>query len=332
MSFREIRGQESAVAFLQASIARGKVGHAYLFCGIEGVGKKETALALAKALNCLSPEGTDSCGQCRSCKKIDAGTHADIVEIKAPGAFIRIDQIRALQRTSAHRPLEGRYRVAIIHDIRLLTRESANCLLKLLEEPPEASILVLTAADLEETLPTIVSRCQVVPFRPLPRDVISDYLSAGGHVGSAEELSIAASLAEGSLSRAMRLANASDFRMRREVCRELGSLSRENVNLALALAERLSARKEKLPELLTLLKTYLRDVLAVKRGLGESYLMNQDFKDDLAQCARRWTDEDIIGSWNLLNRAEDAASRNFNRQLILENAFLRLTRESGQQV
>jgi DNA polymerase-3 subunit delta' len=325
MSFAEILGQEPAIKFLKNSLKRGKVAHAYLFYGIEGIGKEKTARVLAQALNCLSPQGVEACGECRSCLKIESGAHPDLIVIKPSGAFIRIEQIRSLKRQLIYKPLEGRYRIAIITNADLLNKESANCLLKTLEEPPDTSIIILMATDINELLPTIVSRCQAVLFRPLSPAVISKYLcSYGDNKFSMEQAALLASLSGGSLSRAVRLADSPLMEMRRDICLKLISLSRQDMENLLLLAENLSGRKEELPEILAMLKTCLRDLLFLRQGLDERYIINKDLREMLFEGARRWTEKQLIHSLELLYSAEQAITRNYNRQLILENLFLQL--------
>lgn len=325
MSFAEILGQEPAIKFLKNSLERGKVAHAYLFYGIEGIGKEKTARALAQALNCLSPQGVEACGECRSCLKMESGAHPDVILIKPNGAFIRIEQIRSFKRQLIYKPLEGRYRIAIITNADLLNKESANCLLKTLEEPPDTSIIILMATDINELLPTIVSRCQAVLFRPLSPALISEYFcSHRNNKFPPEQAALLASLSGGSLGKAVGLADSPLMEMRRDICIKLISLSRRDMESLLLLAEDLAGRKEELPEILAMLKTCLRDSLFLRQGLDERHLINKDLKEMLFEGARRWTEKQLIHSLDLLYGAEQAITRNYNRRLILENLFLQL--------
>lgn len=325
MSFAEIWGQEPAIKLLQASLQSGKLAQAYLFYGIEGIGKEKTARAFAKVINCLALQGAGACGKCRPCLQIENSTHPDLIIIKPQGAFVRIDQIRSLQRQLIYRPLEGRYRIAIITDADLLNIQSANCLLKTLEEPPETSIIILIATDIDGLLPTIVSRCQTVSFRPLSQAVITQYFcSHGNDRVSSEQAALLASLSGGSLSRAIKLADSSLLENRRDICKQLTSLSRQDLEEVLLLAQNLAAKKEELPEILDMLKTCLRDLLCLRQGMDEKYLINKDLKEILLEGIKKWTDKKLIYGLQLLHDAEQALNKNYNRQLLLENVFLQL--------
>ena len=172
--FESVIDQQKPIGILRALLEQSSVAHALLFTGIDGVGKQKTARMFAMAVNCelyrgdtTSQISVDSvpCGQCVSCRKITSGNHPDVLHIQPQGNLIRIDQIRALGRTLAMKPYEARYRVVMISDGHRMNPESANALLKMLEEPPEQTLLVLTASETADLLPTVVSRCQLVPSR-----------------------------------------------------------------------------------------------------------------------------------------------------------------------
>lgn len=177
MSWSAIVGQPMAVRLLRQAITFNKVAHAYLFVGPQGVGKRLTAMELAKSLNCLSPRSDGSaCDSCVSCRKIAAEppTHPDLVVVMPDGRFIKTDQMRELQSEMYARPTEGRARVAIIDGAERLNAEAGNRVLKLLEEPPPFAVFVLLTHNLAGVLPTIVSRCQIVNFPPLASEEVAD--------------------------------------------------------------------------------------------------------------------------------------------------------------
>ena len=181
MFFRQILGQERVISHLRTAREKGRLSHAYLFLGPEGVGRASTARALAAALNCLTPrEDGDACGACASCRRLAAGTHPDFLVIEpTPEALqkqrpqIKIGQIREFCRVTNYPPLGDGWRVVLIKPAEAMNEEAANALLKTLEEPPERHLLVLTAQAEADLLPTIVSRCHKLAFAPLPAALVA---------------------------------------------------------------------------------------------------------------------------------------------------------------
>jgi DNA polymerase-3 subunit delta' len=164
-------GHEWALELLERHISSGHVLHAYLFSGPSQVGKTTLALAFAQALLCETG-GSSPCGTCLSCQRIAQARHPDVRTVTAEKSTIQIEQVRALQAAAALSPVEGRYRVFIIPEIERASAPAANALLKTLEEPPPQVVLLLTSARRDQVLPTVVSRCQVIPLRPLPLEQV----------------------------------------------------------------------------------------------------------------------------------------------------------------
>ncbi|MBI5788339.1 MAG: DNA polymerase III subunit delta' [Candidatus Schekmanbacteria bacterium] len=162
MGWNQIKGQNRVVKILCRALAQKRLPHAYLFYGIEGVGKKLTALHLAKVVNCRQ-QTEEPCGICPACHKVDKAIHPDVILIQPEeGESIKIEQIRRLQEEIAYKPFEGYFKVWIIDQADKMTQQAANCLLKTLEEPPASSLIILLAVQEESLLPTIISRCQTL--------------------------------------------------------------------------------------------------------------------------------------------------------------------------
>lgn len=167
-----ILGHQNIVTQLQNAVASERVAGAYLFAGVQGIGKETVALYFANLILCEQrTEQASPCGECRACRKIKSGNHPDLRTIRPDGAQIKIDQIRELQQQIFYQPLEGPRKIYILANTEKMSNPNnpaANALLKTLEEPPAASTLILLTENIESMLLTIRSRCQVLSFYPVP--------------------------------------------------------------------------------------------------------------------------------------------------------------------
>jgi DNA polymerase III subunit delta' len=192
MAFKDIIGQDKVVTILSKTIQRGRVPSSYLFAGESGIGKKLTAINLAKTLNCLTlpafpttkggetygssldKEGhrgvMDACDICDSCKKIEKGIHPDFLLIAPESGQIRIEEIRTIDDTLSLKAFEGKYKIVIVDDADTMNQYAANAFLKTLEEPPENSLIILIASKPDRLPDTIRSRCSRINFTPLSQN------------------------------------------------------------------------------------------------------------------------------------------------------------------
>src|SRR5881398_140798 len=176
-TFDELIGQEHIAQTLKKAIDSGRIAHAYLFCGTRGTGKTSTARILAKCLNCEKSAGPTSkpCGKCESCKAIARGDDIDVIEIDA-ASNTGVDNVRDLIANSQFHPARSRFKVYIIDEVHMLSKQAFNALLKTLEEPPEHVKFILATTEAEKVLQTILSRCQRYDFRNIPTREIAGHL------------------------------------------------------------------------------------------------------------------------------------------------------------
>ncbi|MCL2615425.1 MAG: DNA polymerase III subunit gamma/tau [Dehalococcoidia bacterium] len=185
----EVVGQEHVTRTLLNAISRGRVSHAYLFCGPRGTGKTSTGRILAKAANCIKPDSGgagEPCNECSMCKAISEGRALDVIEIDA-ASHTGVDDVRDLIERVAYATAEAKYKVYIIDEVHMLSNSASNALLKTLEEPPPHVIFILATTETHKVLPTIVSRCQHFDFHRLSQKDTEDKLL---RIAQAEGISI----------------------------------------------------------------------------------------------------------------------------------------------
>ncbi len=265
-------------------LTRGRLAHAYLFAGPEGSGKLATARAVAKMVNCEArTPGQTFCGQCPSCLKIDAGNHPDVVTVqRGDEAMLKVDQVRSLIAQSQLRPYEAAYKVFIIDEAHALNLVGANAFLKTLEEPGDATLFMLTTEKLQQILPTIRSRCQIVRFFGESRERVSALLSSEG-MPAAEALWLA-DFAEGCPGRAQSLAGSGFSAWQRSARRRFMGERVSDAELKEYAADLEGTRR-----LLGVLLVWFRDILLVKAGVGEERLASRGEREELLTDSRHYT-------------------------------------------
>ncbi len=269
MSFSDIIGHDREVALLKNAVKTNRAAHAYLFTGIDGIGKVATARAFAMALNCESSaeSGGDSCGQCSSCRAFEDGSTLDF-ELVLPDekGYIKIERVRELQRAARFRVERG-YRVFVIDGAEAMGKAPSNAFLKTLEEPTSGTIIILVTPVPSALLPTILSRCQRINFRPVGTALIESKLSEDADLSDGDAR-LLATLANGSIARAVEISSGGIGFDRADFIGELLGLSPADPAAILAVAQSL-AKDVDLFEKLDFLKTWLRDLILVIEDAGE---------------------------------------------------------------
>jgi DNA polymerase-3 subunit delta' len=311
----QVVGHEWAVELLERSRANGRVAHAYLLIGLPQIGKTTLALNFAQALHCLG-EGKP-CGQCRSCLKIAHGNHPDVRVIEAVNGTIKIDQIRSMQREVALSPHEGRWKVYVIRQVERATIEAANCLLKTLEEPPAQVILMLTASDIDQLLPTIISRCQVLSLRP-PSVLLVQKVLEGRWGVDPERAKLLARLSGGRLGWAVRASEGEAILRKRERrLDEMMELMGQGRVERLRYAQQLSRSPDGLREVLDLWLIWWRDLLLIKGG-SSTEITNIDREATLRSQAQGYNLAQVRDFIEALRTAVWQLEHNANTRLALE--------------
>jgi DNA polymerase III subunit delta' len=342
--FETLIDQDRPIRILSTFLQKGIIPHALLFTGIEGVGKENAAVIFAKAVNCeakgeasnpdngaprrgrgfettVRSRAAKPCDSCKSCRKIDSDNHPDVIRVKPSGPFIKIGQIRDLCQTLAMRPYEARIRVVIIAEAEAMNPAAGNALLKILEEPPAGTILILVAAQTSDLLPTIVSRCQLLRFNPISRKSLKAELVQRVGVEPAQA-TIIASMARGSFSRALALYRTNWIRRRNWLFAELNALSAENSGRLLALSEELARDKDALPEALEVMASWFHDMIIAR--YDPEKLINPDLADTVQQTSPKRNMAELLAKLEAIQSTRYALQAGTNLRLAMEAMLLKL--------
>jgi DNA polymerase-3 subunit delta' len=314
-----IEGHDAIAEQFRRTLAAGRLASTYLFVGPEGVGKRTFALKLAQSLLCTvsDPAALSPCGQCESCRLFAAGSHPDLDLIGvAPGKreltigqFIGDGEKRnreGLCHNIAMRPMLGRRRVAIIDDADWLRVESANCLLKTLEEPPPGAVIILIGTSRSRQLPTILSRAQLVRFQPLPLETVRELALASGLAADDSTAERLAQRSGGSMTRASDLADDALFEMRDRLMAawdagqfDASRLARDLEEFINAAGKEAELRRQRFHQLLALLADRFSESLRRAAENGE-------------------IDEPALAAIDRCLEAEEQIDRNANQSTLLE--------------
>lgn len=306
----DVVGQEHVTRTLLNALKTGHVSHAYLFCGPRGTGKTSTSRILAKAVNCLTTDGTgEPCNTCSMCQAITEGRAMDVIEIDA-ASNTGVDDIRSLKEKVAYSPAEGRYKIYIVDEVHMLSNNASNALLKTLEEPPPRVIFILATTESHKLLPTILSRCQRFDFKRLKHTDITAKLQSicqqEGLSVEPEALKLVARSATGSLRDAENLLEqlAGYYGSQVTVSQVTSLLGNAGSTYARTLLAHLVGRNTRagletinqaeadgvdLKLFTREITTYLRGLLLVKSGLNTSDDFTSEEIADLQELAPRIT-------------------------------------------
>ena len=322
MALFSILGQNKAVTLITRAIESGRLAHAYLFAGPDGVGKTTLALEAAALLLCRNPVAGGACQVCPSCQKLRTGNHPDLLRLKPDGATIKIDQIRSLKRALTYPPFESRLRVVVLEETQAMRREAANSLLKLLEEPPPDNLLILIGNTAGSLLDTIISRCQLIPFTALSGETTTAIIQTKKPELSPADAQALAALADGCPGQALALDAESVLAFYRRLLAALltGSNNQaSSIETALQLAMELAQYREGLDTLFNLLRLFFKNAMhAVMTSPGST------LTPELLQARERWNLTQLSAKMAAIDLMEQALARNCNRTLAGEVLLLDL--------
>ena len=319
--FTGLLGQDKAKKLISRTVAAGRLPHAFLFKGPDGVGKQLFARGLAAALNCRDKESPGACGMCASCRKFRSGNHPDFMVVSPEKGAIKIEQVRQMCQALSYPPYESDIRVVLLEDVHAMRAEAGNSLLKTLEEPPADNLLILTADSSRDVLPTIASRCQIVPFHALTEEDTARILVGMPGQPDSQTAHLLARLAEGSPGRAGMFLKTNMVEILKEVVAVIADPDLDadrDLGILLQKAEMMADLKESLPPFLGLLKLWLRDQLMYASHLPERCGSEGLTRGDDPSRRKLQSTKQIFTRLQAVSVAEKELGRNCNRSLVCE--------------
>lgn len=345
-TFDDLVGQPMVVRTLKNALLNNRIAHAYLFCGPRGTGKTSAAKVFAKALNCVENPTDQPCNQCFSCQQINSGRSVDVLEMDA-ASNRRIDEIRDLREKVNFSPSEGPYKVYIIDEVHMLTKEAFNALLKTLEEPPPNVVFILATTEPHKVISTIKSRCQRFDFGLFS---ISDLIARMRYICTQEGIEITeqaetliARAAQGGMRDAISIldqaiAFGGDRVTADDVVTILGKVDQQilaefvkiiaqhDTESGLILINQIANQGKDLHQFVKDLLYHLRDLLLIKEcGLENMVLeLPKELLTDLSGQAEKLVLRDLIRCLEILSETEQKLKFASQPRLILEMAIIKL--------
>jgi len=322
----QVIGQDKLLSLLKQNLKERNIAHAYLLTGPRHIGKGTLAVNIAQAVNCDASE--PPCGQCHSCFRIAQEKHADVIFTHLNSSVeISIDTIRELQHLANLPPYEGKYKVFIINDAEYLSIEAANCLLKILEEPPPTVIWLLLASEENRLLPTVISRCQRLEFKLLPMKQIKGILVDQYDIAP-NKANLLARLSHGCLGWAISAVKDDNLLPQRtQNINKFVSLLTANLEQRFGCAQewaiQFNRQRRSMIETIEDWINWWRDLMLI-RGSCEEFITNLDYKASLEQQASNLTMREINGFIADLCLLKEQLSKNINVRLLLEWVMLNM--------
>jgi DNA polymerase III subunit delta' len=316
--------QPTVLKMIAKSLQKGRVAHAYLFEGQRGTGKKDVSILFAKSLFCINRNGYKPCNNCMNCRRIDSRNHPDVHVIEPDGQSIKKAQIEALQAEFSKTGVESHKKLYIIEHADRMTANAANSLLKFLEEPNSETVAILLTEQYHRMLNTIVSRCQILSFKPLPPNAIADYLQ---EQGIASHFALLAAHVTNNREHALELSRDDWFAHARKIVLQLYEALHKNYLQALFIVQEQwiehFVEKQQIDLGLDLLLYLYKDLIYIQLGETEK-VVYKDRISDLNQLALTMSQKRIAESMTAILQAKARLNTNMNPQLLMEQLVLKL--------
>jgi DNA polymerase III subunit delta' len=324
MNFNNIIGQTEIILNLKNSLTNDRIGHAYIFSGPVGIGKRTVAEIFASLLLCRNPLDGSVCGKCQACMLLESGSNPDFRRIQAEGASIGVEEIRDIQGDVVVRPMYSPRKVYIIEEADKMTVQAQNCLLKTLEEPPPYVVIILTASNYEALLETIRSRSQRLKFKKNSYEQVRQAIEHkyGKEIKGIE---FAASYADGVIGTALELAGTGEIiQLREKTAGLLAGLQHSKLSDIFNVFGFFEENREYVDIIFDMMVLFYRDMIIMKETGNEKLLINSDKKDIILNNAPAFPVQKLVANIDLIEAARRAIKQNANYQLAIENMLIKL--------
>ncbi len=327
--FKDIIGQQQIKEHLHNALSTGKVSHAYIINGEKASGKEFIAKIFAQTLQC-EQEGTEPCGECRSCKQTVTGNQPDIIRVthEKPGT-ISVDDIRTqVNNDIAIKPYSSKYKVYIINEAEKMTVQAQNALLKTLEEPPAYAVILLLVSNINALLQTILSRCVVLNMKPVEDELVRSYLMKELQVPD-YKAEVCVAFARGNIGKAKALASSEDFdNVKAEALSLLKYIQDMEIQEIVAAIKKINEYKLEVSDYLDIIAVWYRDVLLYKATGDLNHLIFREEMGTIRKVASRSSYEGIENVIRALETAKKRLDANVNFDLVMELLLLTI-QENG---
>ncbi len=326
MDFSGIIGQQEVISSLKRLLSENRIGHAYIFSGSAGMGKKTVAHIFAGLLLCEKPQTGAMCGQCSACRLFKNDSNPDYQRINTEEQSIGVELIRELQGDVAIKPVYSAHKVYVIEDAVKMTVQAQNCLLKTFEEPPSYVVILLLTSNYEALLETIRSRAQHLHFSKYSREQVTQALT--DRTGKSRDLiAPAVDYSDGNIGAALELAESGEFsRLRNQVMAFLPGIAKGKTQDILDYSAFMEEQKDNAGLLLNVMLLYYRDLLVMSETGNENMLINSDKKDMIVHnnAARTGCSSRLIDNIEAIEAARRALKKNANYQLVIDQLLFKL--------
>ncbi len=327
MDFSGLIGQKKVIRKLTESIENDTVGHAYIFHGPGGIGKRTLARAFAGLLLCNMPEneGRNACNKCISCNLSNSGTNPDLTVIEDDGTKIGVDEIRKIQYDVNKRPMYSQRKVYLIFKAEKMTEQAQNCLLKTLEEPPSYCVIILTATNPSKLLSTVTSRAHPLMLERYSTDEIYGFLVEKENIDN-EKADFLTRYSDGILGKAVELAfDEKLYSIREQVFDILIYLNKKPLQYIFETVDFFKNNKEHFDFIFDMISLFFRDILSIIHYGNEKRLINIDKKDIILNNMSFFTTLKAVNAIDIVEKTRTGIKKYANFQLSIEIMLMKLS-------